>query len=159
MSYALRYACSQPVTACKYLNPLAVVGVGLRYALTAGGSLAESYVATGGYMRSEPSLEVSDTIVIMIPALVTRGGGYAITVQPDQVDAGMFERLAAAGQGALERGDVATATARFREAPRNGVPGDRSSTPRPARAGAGSGLASRGAIRGLRAYVQARGVR
>jgi choline dehydrogenase-like flavoprotein len=73
-SYALRYACSQPVTAYKYLNPRAAVGVGLRYALTAGGSLAESYVATGGYMRSDPSLEVSDTIVIMIPALVTRGG-------------------------------------------------------------------------------------
>jgi choline dehydrogenase len=48
-SYALRYACSQPVSAYKYLNPLAVVGVGLR----AGGSLAESYVATGGYMRSD----------------------------------------------------------------------------------------------------------
>jgi len=73
-SYALRYACSQPVTAYKYLNPRAAVGVGLRYALTAGGPLAESYVATGGYMRSDPSLEVSDTIVIMIPALVMRGG-------------------------------------------------------------------------------------
>src|SRR4029077_619844 len=45
-----------------------------RYALTGGGSLAESYVATGGYMRSDPSLAVSDTIVVMIPALVTRSG-------------------------------------------------------------------------------------
>jgi choline dehydrogenase len=41
-------------------------------ALTGGGSLGESYVATGGYMRSDPSLAVSDTIVVMIPALVTR---------------------------------------------------------------------------------------
>ena len=49
-------------------------------------------------------------------ALVTRGGGYAVTVQPDQVDAGLFERLAAAGQGALDRGDIATATPRFRQA-------------------------------------------
>jgi DNA-binding SARP family transcriptional activator len=49
-------------------------------------------------------------------ALVTRGGGYAVTVQPDQVDAGLFERLAAAGHGAFDRGDVATATTRFREA-------------------------------------------
>ena len=48
--------------------------MGLRYALTGGGSLAESYVATGGYMRSDPSLAVSDTIVVMIPALVTRSG-------------------------------------------------------------------------------------
>src|SRR6516162_4145320 len=49
-------------------------------------------------------------------ALVTRGGGYAVTVQPDQVDAGLFERLAATGQGALDRGDIATATTRFRQA-------------------------------------------
>jgi predicted ATPase/DNA-binding SARP family transcriptional activator len=49
-------------------------------------------------------------------ALVTRGGGYAVTVQSDQVDAGRFERLAAAGHGALDRGDVATAATRFREA-------------------------------------------
>ena len=71
-AYSLRYACSQPVTAYKYLNPGAAIGMGLRYALTGGGSLAESYVATGGYMRSDPSLAVSDTIVVMIPALVTR---------------------------------------------------------------------------------------
>ena len=71
-AYSLRYACSQPVTAYKYLNPGAAIGMGLRYALTGGGSLAESYVATGGYMRSDPSLAVSDTIVVMVPALVTR---------------------------------------------------------------------------------------
>ena len=71
-AYSLRYACSQPVTAYKYLNPGAAIGIGLRYALTGGGSLAESYVATGGYMRSDPSLAVSDTIVVMVPALVTR---------------------------------------------------------------------------------------
>jgi len=71
-AYSLRYACSQPVTAYKYLNPRAAITMGLRYALTGGGSLAESYVATGGYMRSDPSLAVSDTIVVMVPALVTR---------------------------------------------------------------------------------------
>jgi choline dehydrogenase len=73
-SYALRFACSQPVTAYKYLNSRAALGIGLRYALSRGGSLAESYVATGGYMRSDPALAVSDTIVAMIPALITRGG-------------------------------------------------------------------------------------
>ena len=71
-AYSLRYACSQPVTAYKYLNPGATLALGLRYALTGGGSLAESYVATGGYMRSDPSLAVSDTIVVMVPALVAR---------------------------------------------------------------------------------------
>jgi choline dehydrogenase len=73
-SYSLRYACSQPVTAYKYLNPRAAIGIGLRYALTSGGSLGESYVATGGYIRSDPALAVSDTIVVMIPALITRRG-------------------------------------------------------------------------------------
>jgi choline dehydrogenase len=62
------------VTAYKYLNPRAALGIGLRYAITHRGSLAESYVATGGYMRSDPALAVSDTIVVMIPALVARGG-------------------------------------------------------------------------------------
>jgi choline dehydrogenase len=79
-SYSLRYACSQPVTAYKYLNPRAAIGISLRYALTGGGSLAESYVATGGYMRSDPALAVADTIVVMIPALVTRRGvGFRIS--------------------------------------------------------------------------------
>ena len=72
--YSLRYACSQPVTAYKYLSPRAALGIGLRYALLRGGALGESYIATGGYMRSDPALAVSDTIVVMAPALVTRGG-------------------------------------------------------------------------------------
>ncbi len=72
-SYALRYACSEPVTAYKYLNPRAAFGVGLRYALSRGGALGESYIATGGYMRSDPALAVSDTIIVMAPALITRG--------------------------------------------------------------------------------------
>jgi hypothetical protein len=73
-SYSLRYACSEPVTAYKYLNPRAALGIGLRYALSRGGALGESYIATGGYMRSDPALAVSDTIVVMAPALITRGG-------------------------------------------------------------------------------------
>jgi choline dehydrogenase len=72
--YALRFACSQPVTAYKYLNPPTALGIALRYALSGAGPLGESYVATGGYMRSDPALAVSDTIVVMVPALVTRGG-------------------------------------------------------------------------------------
>jgi len=43
-SYALRFACSQPVTAYKYMNPRAALGIRLRYALSRGGSLGESYV-------------------------------------------------------------------------------------------------------------------
>ena len=49
-------------------------------------------------------------------ALVARGGGYVITADPGQVDAGRFERLMAAGQAALGAGEVAAAAGRFREA-------------------------------------------
>jgi choline dehydrogenase len=83
-SYALRFACSQLVTAYKYLNPRAALGIGLRYAITHRSSLAESYVATGGYMRSDPALAVSDTIVVMIPALVARGAvGFRLALFPE----------------------------------------------------------------------------
>jgi DNA-binding SARP family transcriptional activator len=49
-------------------------------------------------------------------ALVPQGGGYAIRVQPDQVDAARFERLVTAGRGALGRGEAAAAAGRFGEA-------------------------------------------
>jgi DNA-binding SARP family transcriptional activator len=49
-------------------------------------------------------------------ALVAQGGGYAIRVQPDQVDASRFERLVGAGRDALGRGEAAAAAGRFGEA-------------------------------------------
>ena len=48
--------------------------------------------------------------------LVARGGGYGIEVDPGQVDASRFERLAGAGQAALGRGEAAVAASRFGEA-------------------------------------------
>ena len=45
-----------------------------------------------------------------------RGGGYMIIVQADDVDAGRFERLVAAGQAALDGGEASAARSRFREA-------------------------------------------
>src|SRR5215475_5042520 len=49
-------------------------------------------------------------------ALVARGGGYAIGVEPDRVDAARFERLVGAGRDALGRGEAAAAADRFGEA-------------------------------------------
>ena len=48
--------------------------------------------------------------------LVARGGGYVISVLPDQLDASRFERLAGAGRDALGRGEAVVAASRFREA-------------------------------------------
>ena len=45
--------------------------------------------------------------------LVARSGGYVITVDPGLVDAGRFERLAAAGQAVLGSGDLAAAAGHF----------------------------------------------
>src|SRR5688572_4873686 len=39
----------------------------------------------------------------------TRGHGYSLDASPEQVDAGRFERFAAAGREALRRGDPAEA--------------------------------------------------
>jgi DNA-binding SARP family transcriptional activator len=49
-------------------------------------------------------------------ALVARGGGYAITVAPDRLDASRFERLVAEGRDALGRGESVVAADRFGEA-------------------------------------------
>ena len=48
--------------------------------------------------------------------IVTRGRGYMLGVGSDQVDAGRFERLAAAGRAALGDGDHGAAAAKLREA-------------------------------------------
>jgi DNA-binding SARP family transcriptional activator len=49
-------------------------------------------------------------------ALAAQGGGYAITLEPDRVDAARFERLVAAGRDALGRGETVAAAGRFGEA-------------------------------------------
>jgi YVTN family beta-propeller protein len=48
--------------------------------------------------------------------LVTRGGGYVLEVDPDEVDADRFERLAGEGRDALDRGDPRGAATTLREA-------------------------------------------
>ncbi len=48
--------------------------------------------------------------------LVTRPGGYVLSVGPDQLDAARFERLAEQGREAVAAGDPAAAAVRLREA-------------------------------------------
>jgi YVTN family beta-propeller protein len=48
--------------------------------------------------------------------LVTRGGGYVLEVDADDVDAHRFERLASEGRDALDQGDPRAAAATLREA-------------------------------------------
>jgi WD40 repeat protein/DNA-binding SARP family transcriptional activator len=48
--------------------------------------------------------------------LLTRGGGYMLELEPEQLDAAVFERLLEDGRGLLARGEAAGASARLREA-------------------------------------------
>jgi DNA-binding SARP family transcriptional activator len=56
------------------------------------------------------------TLVGPEAALTAQGGGYAIVVEPDRVDAARFERLVGAARDALGRGEAAAAAGRFAEA-------------------------------------------
>ena len=76
-AYSLLYACNRPVTAYAYMHPPRAAWIALRYLLGAGGPLGESYVAQGGVFRTDPALEIGDSIVVMAPALVTRGKAKA----------------------------------------------------------------------------------
>ena len=49
-------------------------------------------------------------------AIVTRGRGYALAAEADDVDVGRFTRLSDSGRASLESGDAATAAATLREA-------------------------------------------
>ncbi len=48
--------------------------------------------------------------------LETRGSGYCLSIEPEELDASRFEQMAAAGRTALARGDPDAASARLREA-------------------------------------------
>ena len=48
--------------------------------------------------------------------LATRGGGYALELEPDELDAERFERLTAEGRDALQRGEARAASELLREA-------------------------------------------
>jgi YVTN family beta-propeller protein len=48
--------------------------------------------------------------------LLTRGGGYVLDIEPEQLDGARFERLAHEGMGALDRDEVSSARDLFGEA-------------------------------------------
>lgn len=72
--------------------------------------------------ESEPPETATKTVQVYVSrlrkvlgegVLVSRGGGYALEVGADQVDAGRFERLAGEGREALDRGDPQVASERL----------------------------------------------
>lgn len=70
--YRMQYACSAPVTAYGLLRPHLVAKSLLEYALARRGPLAESFISVGGFLRTDPALELPDIQVVMLAALVHR---------------------------------------------------------------------------------------
>ena len=75
--------------------------------------------------RESPPATASKTVQVYVSrlrkalgdgVLVTRGGGYALDVAPQQVDVDRFELLASEGRGALESGDPQLAARHLRKA-------------------------------------------
>ena len=78
----------------------------MRYLISRSGPLAESYIATGGMLRTNSALEIADIVVVMVPALTFRGGvgaklrellpqrhGFVVAVSNDGPPAGGASRL------------------------------------------------------------------
>jgi choline dehydrogenase len=60
LCYRIAYACSAPVTAYRYMNPVRGLGACLQYALFRKGVLSQTSVATGGFFRSHDQLDIPD---------------------------------------------------------------------------------------------------
>lgn len=71
-AYFQQYHCTSPVTAHAYLSPLKAARACIEYVSKRTGPIGESFSSIGGFMRSDASLELPDTIVVMVPSLVQR---------------------------------------------------------------------------------------
>jgi choline dehydrogenase len=68
--YMQRVRCTQAITGYSYLSPGGVARALYRYALRRTGPIAESVSAVGGFLRSDASLDLADTLIVMIPFLM-----------------------------------------------------------------------------------------
>jgi choline dehydrogenase len=69
--YRVQYACSEGATAYRHVKPLNALKAAFDYVFFRTGALAESYVAAGGFIRTDPGLAISDVQITMSAALVT----------------------------------------------------------------------------------------
>jgi choline dehydrogenase len=77
LCYRLEFACSAPVTAYRYMRPWPAVRACLDYALHRRGVLAQTPVATGGFFRTEPGLDMPDAQVQLQIGLIGPPGASA----------------------------------------------------------------------------------
>ncbi len=77
LCYRMQYACSAPVTAYRYMHPVRGAVACLDYALRRRGILSQTTVATGGFLRTEPGLEMPDAQVQLGIGLIGNVGASA----------------------------------------------------------------------------------
>jgi choline dehydrogenase len=77
LCYRMQYACSAPVTAYRYMHPLRAAAACLDYAVRRRGILSQTTVATGGFLRTEPGLEIPDAQVQLGIGLIGNVGASA----------------------------------------------------------------------------------
>jgi choline dehydrogenase len=82
VTYRMQYACSEPITAYRYMNPARALGAGLTYLLFRRGVLSQSIVPTGGFFRSEEHLETPDVQVQLGVGLIGRVGATVLQRLP-----------------------------------------------------------------------------
>ena len=68
--YYVQYECPLPITYHKYLNPVMMGTLGLKYLLTKTGPGASIPVESGGFIRSEPHVERPDIQFQVVPRLM-----------------------------------------------------------------------------------------
>ncbi|WP_342640099.1 GMC family oxidoreductase [Rhodoligotrophos ferricapiens] len=69
-SFRLQYSCSKPVSAALHLTPLSGARALIDYAISRRGVLGDSIFGAGGFLCSEPGLDIADIQVVMAGALM-----------------------------------------------------------------------------------------
>jgi choline dehydrogenase len=77
LCYRMLYACNAPVTAYRYMHPLRGAAACLDYVVRRRGILSQTTVATGGFLRTEPGLEMPDAQVQIGIGLIGNVGASA----------------------------------------------------------------------------------
>lgn len=78
VAYFLPYYCTAPVTAYRYMSPMAGLGALVDYAFSRTGPLAESFASIGGNIRSDPDADFADMIIGLLPSLMQRASGSTL---------------------------------------------------------------------------------
>ncbi|MFT8247141.1 GMC family oxidoreductase [Roseomonas sp. BN140053] len=82
VSYRMQFAVSEPITAYKYVRPAGALRAGAEYLLRRRGVLSQSIVPTGGFFRTDPSLDAPDVQVQLGVGLIGRVGGSVLARLP-----------------------------------------------------------------------------